>query len=211
MILSHVLCRSLSCHLDCVSFLTHPRLSARAASLSQRHPRVLGYKIKWEKNRATANALHLFLLPSCGVTEAVLCWGLFHNCLAASFLAGEQKASCGSDCADQILLWKDRRCIILANILGEKLTVPLNVHSWWRTNRFWFLHLRLWVFFQPPLLECTLHSVHLSPALMSVLCSAEFVRRDTRRFFSFTLCTFSLPVGWQNDCCRQLHPSSATL
>lgn len=60
MILSHVLCRSLSCHLDCVSFLTHPRLSARAASLSQRHPRVLGYKIKWEKN-SPASVLTPFL------------------------------------------------------------------------------------------------------------------------------------------------------
>lgn len=84
MILSHVLCRSLSCHLDCVSFLTHPRLSAWAASLSQWRPRVLGYKIEWEKNRALVNALHLFFLPSCGVTEAVLWWGLFHNRLTAS-------------------------------------------------------------------------------------------------------------------------------
>lgn len=209
MILSHVLCRSLSCHLDCVSFLTHPRLSAWAASLSQRHPRVLGYKIKWEKNRATANALHLFLLPSCGVTEAVLCWGLFHNCLAASFLAGEQKASCGSDCADQILLWKDRRCIILANILGEKLTVPLNVHSWWRTNRFWFLHLRLWVFFQPPLLECTLHSctflLRLCPSSVPQNLSAA-----THAGFSVSHCAH-FPFQWAYkttvaDSCIPLRP-----
>lgn len=187
MIFSHVLCWSLSCHLDCVFFITHPHLSAQAASLSSPRPRVLGYKIEREKNRAMMNALHLFLLPSCGVTEAVLWWGLFHNRLTASLLAGEQKALCGSDCADQILLWKDRRCIILANILGEKLTVPLNVHSWWRTNRFWFLHLRLWVFLQPPLLECTLHSVHLTPALMSVHCSTEFVPLWCTQVFQFDI------------------------
>lgn len=120
---------------------------------------------------------------------------LFHNRLTASLLAGEQKALCGSDSADQILLWKDRRCIILANILGEEMTVPLNVHSWWRTNRFWFLHLRLWVFLQPPLLECTLHSVHLTPALVSVHCSTEYVPLWRTQFFSVWHCAH-YPFQW---------------
>lgn len=75
--------------------------------------------------------------------------------------------------------------------------------------RFWFLHLRLWVFFQPPPREFTLHSVHLSSALMSVFCSAELNPPAAQAGCEFLHCAhFPFPVGLQNDWRRQLHPSS---
>lgn len=137
MILFQLLCLSLSRHSDFVCFSSHIHFEQSGRWVCY-NGALQCYVIKesGEKNRTTPNALRLFLLPpqwchcSCVVVRFI---SQPPHCLL--LLAGVQKASCGSDRAEQILLWKDRRCIILVNILGEKLTMPLNVHSWWRTSQ----------------------------------------------------------------------------